>query len=352
MADDSTAALPAPPPVSSARETIARNAASVPGTTRFQARIMTAVVVIPFLAFLLAIWLLWGRLVAWYDLVTLVVFYVPAALGITVGFHRMLTHRAFEAKAPVRAFFLAAGSTALEGGAIAWTVDHRTHHAFSDKEGDPHSPHVGHEDEEGIGALLRGLWHAHAGWMFDGTRMRQVEKYGKDLLQDELVVFFQRTFLLWVVAGIAAPGLLAFLLSGFEPKALLTGILWGGLVRIFLTHHVTWSVNSICHVYGKRPFRSDDLSTNNWVLAIPTMGESWHHNHHAFPTSAYHGLTRRQLDLSGAVIGLLERLGLVWNVRRPSSEQIDRKLEEPGALRGGLRRAVRERSAAPPDDEG
>jgi stearoyl-CoA desaturase (delta-9 desaturase) len=296
----------------------------VPPTNPVSTGVMLAVVVIPFVAFLTAIALLWNRAVSWTDLAIFVGMYVPAALGITVGYHRMLTHRAFEASGPVRAFFLAWGSMAVEGGALSWAVDHRTHHAFSDKEGDPHSPHVG----RGSGVLnaLGGLWHAHAGWMFDSSRRRKVEKYGKDLLQDPIVVFFERTFIFWAVLSFVIPALAGYVLSGFELKGLLTGLLWGGFVRVFFNHHVTWSINSICHFFGNRPFKTTDLATNNWLLAIPSMGESWHHNHHVFPTSAYHGLGRKQIDLSALLIRGLEKAGLVWNVRKPSSEQIDRKL--------------------------
>ena len=285
--------------------------------------VMVTVVVIPFLAVLAALVLLWNRAVGWQDLGILLAMYVPVALGVTVGYHRMLTHRAFGAPSWVRAIFLAFGSMAVEGGALAWAVDHRTHHAFSDREGDPHSPHAGRGD--GVREAISGLWHAHMGWLFDSERKRMVEKYGKDLLQDRLVVFFERTFVLWAVLGFVLPAAAGWLLSGFELRGLLTGLLWGGLVRVFLNHHVTWSINSICHYFGTRPFRTTDLATNNWLLALPSLGESWHHNHHVFPTSAYHGLEKGQVDVSGWVIRGLEKAHLAWDVRRPSGEQLDRK---------------------------
>ena len=233
----------------------------------------------------------------------------------------MLTHRAFEAIAPLKAALLVAGSLAIQGPAIDWAVDHRTHHAFSDKEGDPHSPHHGFSSS--IWGRLRGLGHAHVGWMFDHSRS-DVERYAKDLLQDRLVVAISRLFPLWVVLSFAVPFALGGLITRTWTGAF-TGLVWGGLVRLFFNHHVTWSVNSICHVFGRRPFAAADRSTNNWVLALPSLGEAWHHNHHVFPTSAFHGLGWRQIDLSGLVIATWEKLGLVRNVRRPSSEQIGRK---------------------------
>ena len=283
---------------------------------------MLAITLIPFAGVLLAITLLWNNAVGWTDLGLMLVLYVLMGFGITIGFHRMLTHRAFEAIAPLKATLLVLGSMAIQGPAIAWAVDHRTHHAFSDKEGDPHSPHHGFAG--GLGGQLRGLLHAHMGWMFAVNPAADVQRYAKDLLDDPLVRFIDRTFLLWAVLGFVVPFWIGYAITGTW-KGALTGLLWGGLVRLFLNHHVTWSVNSICHYFGRRPFAAHDQSTNNWVLALPSLGESWHHNHHVFPSSAVHGLGRAQVDLSALMIAVWEKLGWVRNVRRPTHEQIMRK---------------------------
>jgi stearoyl-CoA desaturase (delta-9 desaturase) len=279
------------------------------------------ITVLPFLGLLAAVTMSWNEAVGLTDLMLFLGLYVICGFGITIGYHRMLTHRAFEAIAPLKAALLVAGSLAIQGAAIDWAVDHRTHHAFSDKEGDPHSPHHGFSSS--LWGRLQGLGHAHVGWLFDHNRIDQ-ERYAKDLLQDRMVVTISRLFPLWIVLSFAIP----FALGGAVTRTwtgAFTGLVWGGLVRLFFNHHVTWSVNSICHVFGRRPFAANDRSTNNWLLALPSLGEAWHHNHHVFPTSAFHGLGWRQVDLSGIVIAAWEKLGLVRNVRRPSAEQIGRK---------------------------
>ena len=230
---------------------------------------MLAITIIPFVAFVAAVALLWNTAVGWTDLGLLVVLYVFCGFGITIGFHRMLTHSAFEAVKPLKAGLLIFGSMAVQGSAITWAVDHRTHHAHSDKEGDPHSPHHGFGG--GVGGQLRGLLHAHMGWMFSHPAGQERERMARDLSQDRLVRFIDRTFLLWAVLGFVLPFALGFALTGTWRGAL-TGLLWGGLVRLFLNHHVTWSVNSICHYFGRRPFPAYDLSTNNWLLALPVAG--------------------------------------------------------------------------------
>jgi stearoyl-CoA desaturase (Delta-9 desaturase) len=314
--------------------------------TRFgQKAIMLAITVVPFLGVMAAVGLLWNSQVGPFDLALLAVAYVLCALGITVGFHRMLTHRAFVAHPALRATLLAFGSMAIQGRAIDWAIDHRAHHAHSDREGDPHSPHAGFA--AGIGGQARGLVHAHVGWMFHHQRLTDRRRWAKDLVDDPIVRFVDRTFLLWALLGFALPAAAGWLYAGWHGA--LTGLLWGGLVRVFIGHHVTWSVNSICHVFGRRPFAADDHSTNNWLLALPSLGESWHHNHHVFPSSAYHGLGL-QLDLSGACISALERLGLATDVRRASAEQQTRKRRKPnpnrvdspeGEEEGGEKRARR-----------
>ncbi len=295
--------------------------APVPNLSHTPKAIMLAVIAIPFIGVLAAITLAWGSAITWLDVALLLGMYFPAAAGITVGFHRMLTHKAFEAPAWVRGTILALGSMAVEGAALTWAVDHRTHHAHSDRDGDPHSPHAGRGD--GLLQALHGLYHAHMGWLFERDRVRLAKKYGKDLMADPVTMFIQRTFLVWAVLGFVIPGLIGGAFGGW--RGFLGGVFWGGLVRVFFNHHITWSINSICHVFGRRPFRSTDLATNNWLLAIPSLGESWHHNHHVFPTSARHGLQKGQIDISAGIIRGLEKVGLAWNVRQPSSEQIDRK---------------------------
>jgi len=283
---------------------------------------MLVLTILPFVGLVAAVTLLWNEAVGWTDLVLFIGLYVICGFGITIGYHRMLTHHAFEAVAPLKAALLVAGSFALQGSALDWAIDHRTHHAYSDKEGDPHSPH--HGFARGPLGAIKGLLHAHMGWMFRHNRTDQ-ERYGKDILQDRLTMTVSRLFPLWAVLTFVVPFVLGGLLT-LSWKGAVTGLVWGGLVRLFFNHHVTWSVNSICHFFGKRPFTTSDQSTNNWVLALPSLGESWHHNHHVFPTSAFHGLSWRQVDLSGWMIAVWEKIGLVRNVRKPTTEQIGRKL--------------------------
>ena len=275
-------------------------------------RIITgAVTVLPFLALGVAAWQLWNHLLHWHDFVCFAVVYGLTGLGVTVGFHRHLTHRSFETSRGLRGTLAALGSAAVEGPVISWVADHRRHHAFSDVEGDPHSPHVGHGG--GVLGTLRGLLHAHVGWLFVHTSRGAKRRFAPDLLDDPVIRFVDRTFVLWVAVGLAVPFGLGYAIGGTIDAAL-TGLLWGGGVRMFVLHHMTYSINSLCHVFGRRPFGTGDESRNLAWLALPTFGESWHNNHHAFPTSAVHGLGRRQLDPSGLVIRGLARLGLVWNV--------------------------------------
>ena len=281
------------------------------------------VTVVPFIGLGLAVWQLWGGALGWNDVVVFVVTYLLTGLGITVGFHRMLTHRAFKTHAWLRGTLAALGSAAIEGPVIAWVADHRKHHAFADQLGDPHSPHVDHG--HGIRGALRGLFHAHVGWLFIHTQRGAKERYAPDLIKDPVVSWVNRTFLLWIAAGLAFPFALGFALSG-ELAGALTGLLWGGLVRILVLHHVTYSINSLCHFFGRRDFDTGDESRNLSWLAPLSMGESWHNNHHAFPTSAAHGLRWWQFDLSALVIRALERAGLVWDVVRISPERQQAKL--------------------------
>ena len=275
-------------------------------------------VVIPFLATLAAIVLLWNSLVTPADLVIAVVMYLLTAIGITVGYHRLLTHRSFQTSKPVEYGFAILGSMAVQGPPLDWVADHRKHHAHTDEEGDPHSPHVGHDG--GVLGVLGGLWHAHTGWLFSTQGRADWKRYAADLYEDRGMRKISRAFPWLVLATLAIPTLAGYLVTGTLLGAL-TGLLWGGLVRIFFVHHVTWSVNSVCHFLGSRRFDVDDRSTNVFWLAIPSLGESWHHNHHAFPRSAVHGLKRSEIDPSALIISLMEKLGLARNVIRISPER-------------------------------
>jgi stearoyl-CoA desaturase (delta-9 desaturase) len=279
--------------------------------------------VVPFLATLAAIVLFWNQVVSATDLAILAVMYLVTATGITVGYHRMLTHRSFRTHKATEYVFAVLGTMAVQGSVIAWVADHRKHHAHTDVEGDPHSPHVGHG--EGVGGVLRGLWHAHTGWLLSEHGRADWKKYAPDLWEDPGMRLINRLFVPLVVLGLAIPALAGYLLTGTALGAA-TGLLWGGLVRVFFVHHVTWSVNSICHFLGSRRFEVEDHSTNVFWLALPSLGESWHHNHHAFPRSAVHGLRRWELDPSALVIGAMERVGLAWNVVRIAPERQEAKL--------------------------
>ena len=273
--------------------------------------------VVPFLALGVAGWQAWGSALRASDLLLFVVLYVATALGVTVGFHRHFTHRSFMTTRLVRVILAVLGSAAVEGPVISWVADHRKHHAFSDREGDPHSPHVGHG--AGWRGTLRGLLHAHLGWLFVHDQRGKRSRYAPDLLADPAMRFVDRTFIVWVLAGLALPFALGFALGG-SLTAGLTGLLWGGAVRLLVLHHVTFSINSLCHYFGRRRFATDDESRNLAWLALPSMGEAWHNNHHAFPTSAAHGMRIWEVDLSALVIRMLEATGLAWDVRRISRE--------------------------------
>jgi len=287
-------------------------------------RILTGTItVVPFLALIAVAFQAWNDSLHWSDIVVFVVMYLATAFGITIGFHRLLTHRSFETSRPVKTLFAILGSAAIEGPVISWVADHRKHHAFTDREGDPHSPHVDHG--HGLKGALKGLFHAHVGWLFIHTQRAAKDRYARDLIDDPIIAWVSRTFFLWAAVGLLVPFGLGWALGG-SVGAGLTGLLWGGAVRMLVLHHVTYSINSLCHVFGSRRYDTDDESRNLLWLAPLAMGENFHNNHHAFPTSARHGLGKHQWDVSAAVIGLMERLGLVWNVKRPSAEQQAAKL--------------------------
>jgi stearoyl-CoA desaturase (delta-9 desaturase) len=287
--------------------------------TRLQRNANIGAVIVPFVAFLASIPLLWGGLLGWSDIGVMVGLYLATAFGITIGYHRMLTHRAFETYRPVKYLFAIMGSMAVQGPVIGWVADHRKHHAHTDEEGDPHSPHVGH------GSGLRGLYHAHMGWLFEENGVSDAKRFAPELLEDRGMRFISRNFLVWVALGLALPFGLGYAITGGLAGAL-TGLLWGGLVRIFFLHHVTWSINSICHFFGERRFETDDRSTNVFWLALPSLGEAWHHNHHAFPRAAQQGMRWWEVDISALVIRSMRRLKLAWNVVLISPERQRQRL--------------------------
>ena len=277
-------------------------------------RIITGFVTIaPFLAVGVAGWQLWADLLRWSDIAVFLIMYTLTGLGVTVGFHRLFTHRSFATSKPMRAILGVLGSAAIEGPVISWVADHRKHHAFADQEGDPHSPHVDHGG--GWSGAIKGLWHAHVGWLFIHTQRGAKERYAPDLIKDPVIRFVDRTFLLWALGGLGMAFALGFFIGG-SFYAGLTGLLWGGGVRMLVVHHVTYSINSLCHFFGRRDYATPDQSRNLAWLAPFTFGESWHNNHHAFPTSAAHGLRKREIDISALVIRGLESAGLAWDVVR------------------------------------
>jgi stearoyl-CoA desaturase (delta-9 desaturase) len=280
------------------------------------------ITVIPVLALLVVGWQVWGHALGWSDVAVFAIMYVATGLGITVGFHRLFTHRAFKTTKAMRFVLAALGSAAIEGPVISWVADHRKHHAFSDQPGDPHSPHVEHG--HGLKGALRGLAHAHVGWLFIHTHRARKTRYAPDLLNDPVVKWVNDTFLLWVIVGFVVPFVLGAAIGG-SWMAGLTGMLWGGLVRILVLHHATYSINSLCHFFGRRDFDTGDESRNLAWLVPLTFGEAWHNGHHAFPTSARHGLQRGQWDPSASVINALERVGLAWDVVRVSPERLESK---------------------------
>jgi stearoyl-CoA desaturase (delta-9 desaturase) len=292
----------------------------------------------PLVGLLVAIGLLWDKAIGPLELGLMVGLYVITCLGVTLGYHRMFTHRSFEGSRAFRAVVAIIGSMAVEGSVITWVADHRKHHAFTDIEGDPHSPHL---SGPGFWGGVKGLWHAHIGWLFETVGQADRERFAPDLVRDRALRVIDKLFGLWVLISFAIPFAIGWIVGGGIGAAL-TCLLWGGFVRVFILHHITWSINSICHFFGRKRFDVEDESRNVFWLAPFSMGEAWHHNHHTFPTSAFHGLRwwERLADPTGLLIALLEKLGLVWNVVRVSPEKQRAKLlaprPEPKAPGGAL----------------
>jgi stearoyl-CoA desaturase (delta-9 desaturase) len=278
-------------------------------------------IAVPFLALVAAVPMAWGGWLGWSDVVIAVLMYFLTGHGITVGFHRLFTHKSYKPNRAVKVFWAIAGSMAIQGPVVRWVADHRKHHKFSDRDGDPHSPW---RYGTTVGALTKGFLYAHLMWLFNPEQTPQ-RKYAPDLMKDRDIVRISRQFPLWVLVSLVAPAVLGGLVT-MSWQGALTAFFWASLVRVSLLHHVTWSINSICHTLGERPFVSRDKSANVWWLAIPSMGESWHNLHHADPTCARHGALRGQLDTSARVIWVMEKLGWVRDVRWPVKERIDAKL--------------------------
>jgi stearoyl-CoA desaturase (delta-9 desaturase) len=314
VAEASTRTAVAPPPAEP-REGPTPEEIEPPGFDTIARTVTALITAAPVVLLAFAAWQVWDRQLHWPDIAIFVIMYVPIGLGITIGFHRLFTHRSFKTSGWLRAVFAVLGTMAIEGPVVAWVADHRKHHAYSDRQGDPHSPHVDHGG--GWRGAVRGLLHAHVGWLFDHSERGARERFAPDLLADPVITFVDRTFVVWSLLGLGIPFGLGALIGG-TVAAGLEGMLWGGAVRIFVLHHVTYSINSLCHFFGRRRFATSDHSRNLLWLTLFSFGEAWHNNHHAFPTSAVHGLGRRDIDVSGSLILALERAGLVWDVQRVS----------------------------------
>lgn len=271
----------------------------------------------PFVALLAAVPMAWGWGLSWRDLAIGAVFYAVSCLGVTVGYHRYFTHGSFKAKPWLRVVLAVAGSMGFQGSVVHWVADHRRHHAFSDREGDPHSPW---RFGESAGGMAKGFLHAHIGWLFDRDETN-AQRFAPDLLNDRAIRRVDSLFPAIAAFSLVGPAIIGGLWS-WSWQGAVTGFFWAGLVRVSFLHHITWSVNSVCHMVGERPFASRDKSANFWPLAILSAGESWHNLHHADPTSARHGVLRGQIDITARVIWLFERFGWVWQVRWPSPERI------------------------------
>ncbi len=268
---------------------------------------VTLAAAIPFALTAWAITWFWGRGVAWQDLVALLAVASISGIGITLGFHRLVAHGSYKARTPVRAILIWMGTLALQGGPASWAATHRRHHALADRDGDPHSP-------------LHGLWHAHFGWLTKGNLVHNGPAHER-LMRDPAIRVLERYQLAAYVSGFILPGLMTLALGG----TFWSGVLWGGAVRVFLVHHITWSINSICHTWGTRPYESPDVARNNAIFGVLGWGEGWHNNHHAFPDSAYLGHRWYQVDVGKYVLMALKPLRLVSDVRVPSREERARR---------------------------
>ena len=293
-----------------------------PDATTGQKITMLIAVIFPFLGVIGAGILTWQYgLTEWYYLAMVVVGWAVTSLGITIGFHRLMSHKSFETYRWIRATWMCIGAMSVEGAPLIWCAVHRRHHSCSDQEGDPHSPHL---HDGSFWGSLKGFWYSQVGWLFAGYWSKpDLKKYVPDLLKDKMLVWLSDHYYIFVFLSLALPTFIGYAIDGWRGAGL--GFLWGGLVRVFVAHHVTWSINSVCHVFGKREYVSNDHSTNNAVCGILAMGEGWHNNHHAFPSSARHGLKWYQFDMSWIIIRAMQMLGLAWNIKLPTSRQLELK---------------------------
>lgn len=294
---------------------------------RYERMVAIVTIATPLIVTVAATALLWGRLVTLTDVLICLAMYVITMLGITLGFHRLFTHRSFQCVKPVKLMLGIAGSMSAQGPLFFWVASHRKHHKTSDEADDPHSPH--HHGGGPMG-VIKGCFHAHVGWMLS----HKPENYFRlvpDLLRDPTALMISRRYFMWIALGFLLPAVAGGLLAGTW-SGVLTGLVWGGFIRLFLVHHATWSINSVCHLFGSRAFDTGDESRNNAVCAALTFGEGWHNNHHAFPASARHGLFWWQVDIVYAIIKVLKMIGLAWDVRLPDQKSFDRKaLPQPEA---------------------
>jgi stearoyl-CoA desaturase (delta-9 desaturase) len=281
---------------------------------------LLAGIILPILGAVAAMVLAWNSFFGPLDLILLVVMYLICGFGITIGFHRYFSHKSFNAPRWMVFLLGFSGSMAMQGPMFWWVATHRAHHKHSDQEGDPHSPHA----HEGHG-FFKGFWHAHMGWLFN-SKTEPVNQYISDLKSDPMLRWIDRNSTLCVVAGMVIPAIIGGLIS-MSWMGALTGFIWGGLIRVLIEHHVTWSVNSICHIWGAHPFQTSDKSRNNLICGFLALGEGWHNNHHAFPTSARHGLRWWQFDSSWMIICCMQRLGIASKLRTPSEEHQKRRAE-------------------------
>jgi stearoyl-CoA desaturase (delta-9 desaturase) len=297
----------------------------ISGTTSLPEHVTVKIFVLtPIVALALAVPFAWGWGLSWLDIGIGAFFFVLSGLGVTAGYHRLFTHGSFKANRPLRIALAIAGNMSAQGPVTTWVADHRRHHAFSDRVGDPHSPWL---FGTGAKALAKGFWHAHMGWLFQ-REVTNVDRFAPDLAADKDIRAVDRLFPVWVLLTFLLPGLVGGLIT-WSVWGGVTALFWAGLVRVAVLHHVTWSVNSICHMIGERPFASRDKAANFWPLAILSFGESWHNLHHADPTCARHGVLRGQVDISARLIWIFEKLGWASNVRWPTPSRLSRISADP-----------------------
>ncbi len=303
-------------------ETEHDNEEMFPKASRSTKIMMLSAVVVPFIGVVIATVMLWQvGFMGWEYLAMMSAGWCLTSLGITIGFHRLCTHKSFETYRWVRALWMIIGTMSIEGAPLTWCAVHRRHHSHSDRHGDPHSPNL---HGRGVWGMIKGLWHGQVGWLFTGYWSKpNYDKWIPDLLRDRVLVVINNSYVLFVVLSLVIPSAIGYLIDGWFGAFL--GFLWGGLVRVFMTHHITWSINSLCHVFGRRDFKSSDHSTNNLLCGVLAWGEGWHNNHHAFPSSARHGLKWWQFDFSWIIIRVMKWVGLAWDIKLPSAHALKAK---------------------------